>query len=219
METDLVERPPAGAQPAARRLAGWVAGRALRPRAVEIVYHGRAIQIAPIGGGRARTGMDGATSWEALVGLIGLRADAELSCGGAGRRLARVPPACTCGARPSLGLRASAAAADPDLSGAQRQYLADEDVRGASGDRRDAPVPVRVERREVLMHALKVLSDLADLTQSAHPDTFYSDWYWTGSNPYFDVPALDHPARAGGSRPSTSSAWRGSSRRRPKSGT
>jgi hypothetical protein len=46
------------------------------------------------------------------------------------------------------------------------------------------------------MHAMKVLSDPANLTQSAHPDTFHSDRWWAGSNPYFDVPAIDHPDRA-----------------------
>jgi len=46
------------------------------------------------------------------------------------------------------------------------------------------------------MHALKVLSDPADLVQSSHPDTFHSDWYWVGSNPYYDPPAFAHPERA-----------------------
>ena len=46
------------------------------------------------------------------------------------------------------------------------------------------------------MHAMKVLSDPANLEQSAHPDRFHSDRWWAGSNPYFDPLAIDDPERA-----------------------
>ena len=45
------------------------------------------------------------------------------------------------------------------------------------------------------MHAMKVLSDPANLELSAHLDTFHSDRWWAGSNPYFDAPAIDDPER------------------------
>ena len=46
------------------------------------------------------------------------------------------------------------------------------------------------------MHAMKVLSDPANLELSAHPDSFHSDRWWAGSNPYFDASAIDDPERA-----------------------
>jgi hypothetical protein len=46
------------------------------------------------------------------------------------------------------------------------------------------------------MHAMRVLADPANLAQSAHPDSFHSDPWWAGSNPYFDAPAIEDPERA-----------------------
>ena len=47
------------------------------------------------------------------------------------------------------------------------------------------------------MHAMKVLSDPANLELSAHPDSFHSDRWWAGSNPYFDASG-DRRSRARG---------------------
>lgn len=195
-----VERPRAGERSDSHvlRLAGWVAGRALAVRAIEIVYHGRAIQVAPAGGVRDDVAVAEARSWETLVGLVGLRPDAELELHVVLADESRVPAA-------RLKLRRT-----PLRSGfdARLQPLILTSL-GRSGStwlmKMFAAHPEIVVMRhfpyessaaKYWMHALKVLSDPADLTQSAHPDTFHSDWYWVGSNPYYDAPALDHPARA-----------------------
>lgn len=195
-----VERPQAGERTEGHvlRLAGWVAGRTHPARAVEVVYHGRAIQVAPARGVRDDVGTAEARGWEALVGLVGLRPDAELelrvvlddeSSVPAGRlRLRRAP--LRSGFEPriepliltSLGRSGSTwlmkmFAAHPEIVVMRR-------------------FPYESSAGKYWMHALKVLSDPADLTQSAHPDTFHSDWKRVGSNPYYDAPALDHPARA-----------------------
>jgi len=195
-----VEQPRAGERTEGHvlRLAGWVAGRAGAARAVEVVYHGRAIQVAPARGVRADVGVAEATAWEALVGLVGLRPDAELELHVVLDGEERVPAA-------RLRLRRAALRSGFE---ARLQPLILTSL-GRSGStwlmKMFAAHPEIVVMRhfpyessaaKYWMHALKVLSDPADLTQSAHPDTFHSDWYWVGSNPYYDVPALDHPARA-----------------------
>ena len=195
-----VERPRAGERTEGHvlRVAGWVAGRGRRARAVEVVYHGRALQVAPAHGVRNDVGTPEARAWEALVGLVGLRPDAELelrvvlddeSSVSAGRlRLRRAPIRSEFEPRlqplilTSLGRSGSTwlmkmFAAHPEIVVMRR-------------------FPYESSAAKYWMHALKVLSGPADLTQSAHPDTFQSDWNWVGSNPYYDPPALDHPERA-----------------------
>jgi hypothetical protein len=186
-----VERPRSGeaSEGHVLRIAGWVEGRGHEARAVEVAYHGRAIQVAPVHGGRR---------WEAPVGLMGLRTDAELELRVVLDDDERVPAA-------TLKLRRT-----PLRSGFEpRVQPLILTTLGRSGStwlmKMFAAHPeIVVMRRfpyessaaKYWMHAFKVLSDPADLAQSAHPDTFHSDWWWVGSNPYYDVPALDHPDRA-----------------------
>jgi hypothetical protein len=195
-----VERPRSGERTEGHvlRLAGRVAGRASAARAVEVTYHGRAIQVAPAGGGRLDAGGKGATSWEALVGLIGLRADAELELQvvlddgsrvpAARVRLQRAP--LRSGFEPRLQPLILTSLARSGSTWLMKMFTAHPEIVVMRH------FPYESSAAKYWMHAMKVLSDPADLTQSAHPDTFHSDWYWAGSNPYYDVPALDHPARA-----------------------
>ena len=202
-----VELPGAGDQGHLHvlRIAGWVAGRELCPRAVEVVYHGRPIQIAPVRGARpdvaaSRPDVDATAdaSWEALVGLVGLRRDAELELRVVLDGDVRVPAG-------ALKLRR-----EPLRSGfePQVQPLVLSSL-GRSGSTwlmkmfAAHPEIVTVRRfpyessaGKYWMHAMKVLSDPANLELSAHPDTFHSDRWWAGSNPYFDAPAIDDPERA-----------------------
>lgn len=202
-----VELPGAGEQGHLHvlRIAGWVAGLQLRPRAVEVVYHGRPIQIAPVRGARpdvaaTRPDVDATAdaSWEALVGLVGLRRDAELELRVVLDGDLRVPAG-------ALKLRR-----EPLHSGfePQVQPLVLSSL-GRSGStwlmKMFAAHPEIVTLRrfpyessagKYWMHAMKVLSDPANLELSAHPDTFHSDRWWAGSNPYFDGSAIDDPERA-----------------------
>ena len=195
-----VERPAAGEQGHLHvlRIAGWVAGRALRPRAVEIVYHGRAIQIAPVRGARPDVAGAEDAAWEALVGLVGLREDAELElrvvlegdvrvpAGTVKLRRERLRSGFEAKVQPlvltSLGRSGSTwlmkmFAAHPEIVTLRR-------------------FPYESSPGKYWMHAMKVLSDPANLELSAHPDTFHSDRWWAGSNPYFDAVAIDDPERA-----------------------
>jgi sulfotransferase family protein len=180
----------------ALRVSGWVAGRERRARAVEVVYHGRAIQVAQVRGGRNEDGATGG-AWDALVGLIGLRADAELELVVVLDDDSRVPAA-------RLKLRRT-----PLRSGfdARLQPLILTSL-GRSGSTWlmkmfTAHPEIVVMRRfpyescaaKYWMHAFKVLSDPADLAQSAHPDDFHSNWWWVGSNPFYDIPAVEDPER------------------------
>ena len=182
----LLERPRQGEEGDlhALRLSGAAPGG----RAVEVVYHGRPIQIAPVRADR----------WEALVGLVGLRADAALGLevvleGGERRpaatlELRRAP--LRSGFEPvvqpllltSLGRSGSTwlmkmFAAHPEIVVMRR-------------------FPYESSAAKYWMHAMKVLSDPANLEQSAHPDSFHSDRWWAGSNPYFDLPAIEDADRA-----------------------
>jgi hypothetical protein len=201
-----VELPAAGQQGDLHvlRIAGWVAGREVRPRAVEVVYHGRPIQIAPVRGARPdvaaiRPDVDATAdaSWDALVGLVGLRRDAMLELRVVLDGDVRVPAA-------TLELRRESLRSGFD---AQVQPLVLSSL-GRSGStwlmKMFAAHPEVVTMRrfpyesspgKYWMHAMKVLSDPASLELSAHMDTFHSDRSWAGSNPYFDAPAIDDPER------------------------
>lgn len=201
-----VELPAAGEQGHLHvlRIRGWV-GRALGPSAVEILYHGRPIQIAPVRGTRpespaARSDLDGTetASWEALVGLVGLREDAELELRVVLDGDVRVPAG-------TLKLRRERLRSGFE---AQVQPLLLSSL-GRSGSTWLMKVfaahpeivtlrrfPYESSAGKYWMHAMKVLSDPANLELSAHPDSFHSDRWWAGSNPYFDAVAIDDPERA-----------------------
>lgn len=165
-----------------------ISGSAAGARAVEIVYHGRPIQIAPVR----------EAHWEALVGLVGLRADAALELQvvlengerlpAATLQLRRTPlrsgfePAMQPLLLTSLGRSGSTwlmkmFAAHPEIVVMRR-------------------FPYESSAAKYWMHAMKVLSDPASIDLSAHPDSFHSDRWWAGSNPYFDPPAIEDPERA-----------------------
>jgi hypothetical protein len=46
------------------------------------------------------------------------------------------------------------------------------------------------------LHMLKVLSDPANLVDSAHPDTFHDVLWWVGQNPYHDESVYERPSLA-----------------------
>jgi hypothetical protein len=188
------------------RLGGQVAGRpGIRPQAVEVTYHGRAIQVAPIrdpagdaASGDAEAGAGHRGPWGVLVGLLGLRPDAEVQLDVVFEDGARVPAA-------TVKLRREPLRSDfePRLQPLLLSAI------GRSGStwlmKVFAAHPEIVVRRhfpyessaaKYWMHALRVLSDPANLTQSAHPDSFQNDRWWVGNNPFFDFSAVDDPERA-----------------------
>jgi hypothetical protein len=46
------------------------------------------------------------------------------------------------------------------------------------------------------LHMLKVLSEPANIVQSAHPDTFHNNPWWVGHNPYLNESVFEQPALA-----------------------
>jgi hypothetical protein len=170
------------------RLAGEAPVGARAARAVEIVYHGRPIQIAPVHDG----------NWEALLGLVGLRPDAELELHvvldgdervpAATLRLRREP--LRSGFEPRLQPLLLTSLGRSGSTWLMKMFAAHPEIVVMRH------FPYESSAAKYWMHAMKVLSDPANLTQSAHPDSFHSDRWWAGSNPYFDVPALDDAERA-----------------------
>jgi Sulfotransferase family len=196
-----LERPREGEQSElhALRVQGWAAGRDRPVHAVEVVYHGRPLQSAPIISPPPNTGADRPPgAWETLVGLLGLRADAELELHVVFDDGERVPAA-------TLRLRRA-----PLRSGfePQLQPLILSSL-GRSGSTWLMKVfashpeivvmrhfPYESSPAKYWMHALKVLSDPANLAQSVHPNNFHADRGWAGNNPYFNAMAIDDPERA-----------------------
>jgi hypothetical protein len=201
-----VERPRAGDGEDLHvlRVAGWTAGRERPARTVEVVYHGRPIQVAPVRGARADVaarhpvGTAQDLSWEALVGLVGLRPDAELELhvvleGGervpaAVLRLRREP--LRSGFEPGLQPLVLSSLGRCGSTWLMKMFAAHPEIVVV---RR---FPYESSAAKYWLHAMKVLSDPANLAQSAHPDSFHSDRWWAGTNPYFDPPAIDDAGRA-----------------------
>jgi hypothetical protein len=203
-----VARPRAGEQSDlyTMQLGGQVSGRpGMQPEAVEVVYHGRAIQVAPIrrprpdaDGGRTEPAGEQGHAWGTLVGLLGLRPDAEFDLHVVFENGERVPAATVRLRRAPL--RSSF---EPRLQPILLSAI------GRSGStwlmKVFAGHPEIVVRRhfpyessaaKYWMHALRVMSDPANLTQSAHPDSFQDDRWWVGNNPFFDFSAFEDPERA-----------------------
>ena len=182
----VLERPQQGEQGDlhALRLSGTAPGG----RAVEVVYHGRPIQIAPVRDSR----------WETLVGLVGMRADAALGLEVVLENGERAPAATLqlqhaplrSGFEPAVQPLLLTSLGRSGSTWLMKMFAAHPEIVVM---RR---FPYESSAAKYWMHAMKVLSDPASMELSAHPDSFHSDRWWAGSNPYFDAPAIEDPDRA-----------------------
>src|SRR6185436_15609669 len=175
-----VEQPAEGEQSDLHvlRVRGRVAGRAQRAHAVEVVYHGKAIQTAPIVSlGPSPAAASEPDPWEALVGLLGLRADAVLELHvvledgerlpAATLRLRRAP--LRSGYEPQLQPLIMSSLGRSGSTWLMKLFAAHPEIVVTRH------FPYESSPAKYWMHALKVLSDPANLAQSAHPNNFHAD--------------------------------------------
>jgi Sulfotransferase family len=186
-------------------LTGWVVGRDLQPVTVDVLYRGQVIRRAPVRGGRADVAAalggispDTPCTFHALVGLLGLSLDAELALEAVLEDGSRAPIGRVTVSRSPL--RGDYA---PRLQPLMLTCL------GRTGSTwvmqlLTAHPEILVYRRfpyesapgKYWMHALRVLSEPADLLDSAHPDSFQNDLHWVGKNPYWEDSVFEQPALA-----------------------
>jgi hypothetical protein len=193
-----LERPRDGEQSDLHvlRVSGRAAGREQAVRAIEIGYHDRPLQVAPVLRGAPEEGGHG--TWETLVGLLGMRVETELEFQAVLDDGERVPVA-------TLRLRRAPLRSgfEPRLQPLLLTSL------GRSGSTWLMKIfashpeivvmrhfPYESSPAKYWMHALKVLSEPANLAQSAHPDNFHSGRGWAGNNPFFNARAIEDPERA-----------------------
>lgn len=184
------------------RLSGWVVGRTARATAVEVRHQDRLIRNLPVQLPRPDVGELHSTvahaaqsGFDSQLGLLGLPASCELSLLAVfddGRRA----PLATLGVR----RRRLRSTFEPQIEpivvtslfrmGTTRlmRLLAEHE---SVVVQRAYPYETRVFG--YWMHALKVLSDPADLHGSSHPDDLLRKPSWIGHNPFDRPPMSDHP--------------------------
>jgi Sulfotransferase family len=186
-------------------IVGWVIGRQSPARDVEVIYQPepdrarpgpeRIIRVTPVRGDR----VDVATAFpdvradidchfESLVGLVGLTSTFELRLRAVLEDETRVPigslrvrreplrtsyeprfqpVSVTCLGRTGTSWLMGMLAAHPGIA-AYRHF------------------PYESSPGKYWMQALKVLAEPSNIWQSAHPDTFHGNLWWTGQNPFYD---------------------------------
>ncbi len=182
-------------------LIGWTVGRDVPVRALEIVQHARVLRVVPIRGPRAEVAEALAIPPETdcvfhgLVNLVGLKLDTTLTLQAELADGTRVLAG-------SITIRREPLQTDyePSLSPLMVTTL------GRSGSTwlmqlLAAHPQIVVFRRfpyesapaKYWLHMLRVLSEPANLLQSAHPDSFHNDLRWVGANPFHDERVYEQP--------------------------
>jgi hypothetical protein len=173
---------------------GWVVGRESKAELVEVLYNGRLLRSVHVRGPRADVAAaldvppETDCVFHALVGLIGLKPDATLHFVIVLEDGSRVPAGSITVQRKPLHTPYR-----PRLAPLLVTTL------GRSGSTWLMQIlashpEVVVFRRfpyesapaKYWLHMLRVLSEPANLVQSANPDTFHNNLWWVGNNPYHD---------------------------------
>jgi hypothetical protein len=200
----LIEAPEPGSSGEEHvvHLKGWVLGRQVAVESVEVSYRpepppysgDRLVRVSEIHGYRPDIAAafpdagEAECGFEALVGLIGMTPELELCLSAALSDGSRVPigslrvrrePLRTdfeprlqpitisCLGRTGTTLLLRLLAAHPQIVVYQR-------------------FPFELSAAKYWVHALKVLAEPANYEQSSHPDTFLSNLWFVGHNPYYD---------------------------------
>jgi hypothetical protein len=175
-------------------MTGWTVGRDARADAVEVLTHGRLLRTVPVRGPRADVAAalnvppDTECVFHAMVGLVGLKREASLHLRVVLSDGTRVDAGAVSVVRQPLS-----SGYEPSLMPLMVTTL------GRSGSTwlmqilASHPEIVTFRRfpyestpAKYWMHMLRVLSEPANLVESAQPDNFHNDLWWVGSNPYHD---------------------------------
>jgi hypothetical protein len=187
------------------QLIGWIVGLDQPVSTIEILYHDRVVKTTPIRGTRPDVVQtlgdippDTPCSFNCLIGLLGLKPEAELELRAVLADGTRVAVA-------TIGIGRGALRTDfePTLRPLMLTCL------GRTGSTwvmklLTAHPQILVYRRfpyesapaKYWLHMLKVLSDPGNLVESAYPDTFHNDLWWVGQNPYHDESVYERPSLA-----------------------
>jgi hypothetical protein len=175
-------------------MIGWTVGRDVPVRSLEIVQNERVVRAVPIRGPRADVaaahGIPPETDcvFHALVNLVGLKLNTTLTLQVELEDSSRVVAGSVTLTREPLRT-----GYEPTLAPLMVTTL------GRSGSTwlmqllASHPEVVAFRRfpyesapAKYWVHMLRVLSEPANLVQSAYPDTFHNDLWWLGANPYHD---------------------------------
>ncbi len=186
-------------------IVGWVLGRESRPVQVEVLYHGRVIRASAVRGRRPDvaaafpgTPDDIDCNFHALLSLVGLKPRCELALRVVLEDGARVPLAVIKLARRPLesGFR-------PRLQPLLVTCLGRTGTTWVMKLLASHPQIVTFRRfpyeatpAKYWLHMLKVLSEPANIVQSADTDTFHNNPWWVGHNPYVNESVFEQPALA-----------------------
>jgi hypothetical protein len=184
-------------------IKGWVAARDTRPKAIEIGYHDRLLRTSPVWAGLSEGGKplpEGTEQlggrFHAFVGLPGLKLESELLLRAVLENEQRVPFASI-----AIRRRPLRTTFEPTI---QPLILTSLERSGTTWLMKifTSHPEIVVFRRfpyehspaKYWIHMLRVLSEPANLLESAHPDSFHGDPFWVGHNPFHDEAAFERPA-------------------------
>jgi hypothetical protein len=180
---------------------GWVVAPDARPIAIEVVYKDRAIRTVPIRGARADVaaamGLPAETDcvFHSMISLIGLDQTATLELRLTLDDASKFPVAYITVAREPLRTEYEPRLAPLTVTTLGRsgstflmQLLASHSQ--VVVFRR---FPYESTPAKYWLHMLRVLSEPANHTESAGPDTFHDDLWWVGNNPYHDDRVYEQP--------------------------
>jgi sulfotransferase family protein len=208
LQSVRIEAPEAGSSGDAYVLpiAGWVVGRDEKPTAVEVLYNERVLRSVPVRGARSDVqdaypdlppGTD--CQFRALVGLVGLKLESELSLKAILADERRVPLASITVRRRPIGTDF-----EPTIQPLILTSLARTGTTMLMKAFTSHPeilvfrrFPYEYSVARYWLHMLRVLSEPADLRESAHPDRFQSSLHWVGRNPYHDLSVYSQPSLSG----------------------
>jgi hypothetical protein len=186
-------------------MIGWVVGREVPARTLEVLQHDRVVRRVPVRGGRAdvsaalELGSDVDCVFHALVSLVGLDPQTALTLQVELEDGQRVPACTVTLARDPLTTGYEPALAPLIVTTLGRsgstwlmQILAShpEVVVFRRFPYESAPA-------KYWIHMLRLLTEPANLLESAFPDRFYRDQWWLGANPFHDERVYEQPSLEG----------------------
>jgi hypothetical protein len=189
----------------ALHITGWIVGKTSPAVAIEVLYHNRLLRTVEVRGPRPdiAAAFDGVSedtpcAFHALVGLLGLKLECDLRLRAIFADGTRVPLA-------EITLRREALRTEyePVLAPLMLTCLGRTGTTWLMKMFTSHPqilvfrrFPYESATAKYWLHMLRVLSEPADLAQSAEPDGFHNVLHWVGQNPFHDDTLYEQPALA-----------------------